>query len=85
MDWKRARLIAVATVIGLTSSALRAEAPTAELARKCRDLAIKAHPPKPAGTNPYAQAEREFFNACVAKNGNMQDPGEQKQPPAGSK
>jgi hypothetical protein len=85
MDWKRTRLIAVAAVIGVMSSGLRAEALTAELARKCRDLAIKAHPPKPAGTNPYAEAEREFFNACVAKNGSMPDPDEQKQPPAGSK
>jgi hypothetical protein len=44
---------------------------SAELAKKCRDLAIKAHPPSPAGTSSYAQAERDFFSYCVSKNGDV--------------
>jgi hypothetical protein len=31
------------------------------LAKKCREMAIEAHPPARAGTKPYAQAERDFF------------------------
>jgi len=43
----------------------------AELARKCRALSIKAHPTERAGTTPYAQAQREYFQDCIAKRGNM--------------
>ena len=46
-----------------------AAAISADLAKKCRGMAIKAHPPAPAGTSPYAQAEREFFRECISKNG----------------
>jgi hypothetical protein len=47
---------------------------TADLANKCRNMAIKAHPWVPPGTrSTYAQAERDFFRECVAKNGQMQD------------
>jgi hypothetical protein len=42
-----------------------------ELAKKCRDLAIKAHPTERAGTTPYAQAQREYFQDCIAKRGNV--------------
>ncbi len=44
-----------------------------ELAKKCRALALKAHPYKMPG-EPGAgtgAAEREYFNECVAKGGNM--------------
>ena len=45
----------------------------ADLAKKCREMAIKAHPPPvPPGGKAYAQAERDFFNECIAKNGQMQ-------------
>jgi murein L,D-transpeptidase YafK len=37
--------------------------------KKCRDMAIKAHMPG----KPYAQAERDFFRQCVAKNGQIED------------
>jgi hypothetical protein len=46
---------------------------SAELAKKCEGMAIKAHPPKPAGTGAYAQAEREYFRKCIANKGNMDD------------
>jgi hypothetical protein len=71
--------LAVATFL---TSAVRAEtAPparsdtvgpaSAELAKKCRALAIKAHPTERAGTTPYARAQREYFQECIAKRGNM--------------
>ena len=44
---------------------------SAELAKKCRALAIKAHPNERAGTIPYAQAQRDYFQTCIAKGGNM--------------
>jgi len=42
-----------------------------DLAKKCRDMAIKAHPRATPG-KPYAQAERDFFGQCVAKNGQIE-------------
>lgn len=56
---------------------------SADLARKCREMAIKAHPPKPAGTKAYAQAERDFFRECISKNGEMQENGSEKGPSTG--
>jgi hypothetical protein len=50
---------------------------TAEIAIKCRELAIQAHPPQPAGTSPYAEAERNSFNACVSSTGSLES-----EPPA---
>jgi len=46
---------------------------SAEVAKKCRALAIKAHPTKPAGSKngAYARAQRDYFQDCVAKGGNM--------------
>src|SRR5438876_10894135 len=42
---------------------------SAELAKKCRALTIKAHPTKPAGSKngAYAQAQRDYFQDCIAK------------------
>jgi hypothetical protein len=44
-----------------------------ELAKKCRAMAIHAHPPQTAGAKPYATMEREFFDKCVSAKGNMHD------------
>ncbi len=58
-----------------------ASAISADLANKCREMAIKAHPPPlPLGGKAYAQAERAFFSECVAKNGQMQST----EPPKGA-
>ena len=46
---------------------------SAELAKKCRSLAIKAHPTERAGSKAYAQAQRDYFQDCIAKGGNMPD------------
>jgi hypothetical protein len=68
---------AIATVMlaGATLPAVfsPAGAITAELAKKCRDMAVRAPPPQPAGTNPYAAAERSYFRECVSKGGNMDE------------
>lgn len=50
-----------------------ASAISVELAKKCRAVAIKAHPPQTAGTKSYAAAERDFFNRCISANGEMND------------
>ena len=52
----------------------KAAGPTsAEPAKKCRALAIKAHPTERAGSRAYAQAQRGYFQDCIAKGGNMPD------------
>jgi hypothetical protein len=58
-----------------------ASAITADVARKCREVAIKAHPPTTAGSKAgAAQAEREAFRACVAQGGNVKDDAPQQAP-----
>ena len=50
-----------------------ASAITAELAKKCRGMAFKAHPPAPIGSKTSsAKAQQEFYKTCLAKNGNME-------------
>jgi len=48
---------------------------SADLAKKCRAMAIKAHPNPPAGKKATGaeKAERDYFQACVAKGGKMDD------------
>lgn len=75
----------VAIVVGsLQIYALSAASPafaiSADLAKKCRDMAIKAHPPGQVGTA-YAQAERDYFRECIAKNGAMPGNNPPKAPP----
>ena len=47
---------------------------SAELAKTCRALAIKAHPMQPAGSRTASgEAQRRYFQECVAKRGNMEN------------
>lgn len=48
---------------------------SADLAKKCRAMATKAHPTPIAGSKAKGveKAEREYFRACVANNGKMDD------------
>jgi hypothetical protein len=65
----------------ILSATSPAAAISADLAKKCREMAVKAHPPPiPPGNKAYAQAERAFFRECVSKNGQMQDTGPPKVP-----
>jgi|SRR5208283_903586 len=51
-----------------------ASAITVELAKKCRAIALKAHPMSlPGAKNGTAQAERAYYSACIANNGTMPD------------
>jgi hypothetical protein len=59
---------------------------TAELAKKCQAMAYKAHPVTPVGVkNGTAQAQRVFFNACVANNGTAPADDSQKLPTGSAK
>jgi hypothetical protein len=50
-----------------------AEAITAELAKKCRDLSLKAYPYQQAGHKAgTAREQRDYFNRCVSSGGNME-------------
>ena len=44
-----------------------------DLAKKCRAMAIKAHPNPTPGSkaNGAEKAQRDYFQACVAKGGEM--------------
>jgi hypothetical protein len=49
-----------------------AQAITAELAKQCRELMVKAYPKTTAGAKEgTAKAERDYFEACIAKDGKM--------------
>jgi hypothetical protein len=74
-DFSLARSVpTLSALIIATYSASPAAAISAELANKCRDMAIKSHPPPfPLGNKAYAQAERDFFRSCIAKKGQMRD------------
>jgi hypothetical protein len=62
-------VILAGALVGATAGP--AGAISADLARKCRDMAIRAHPPQPAGTRAYAEAERLYYRACITNGGNM--------------
>jgi hypothetical protein len=72
------KLFIVAITLGSTAITVAAQEastpPTAALAKKCRELAVKAYPAKrpgsPAGTG---QEERAYFAQCIRKGGNMDD------------
>ena len=67
------------TLCALVSAATGASAITAEVAKKCRALAIKAHPTARAGTKGgFEEAQRAFFNDCVAKDGKVDAPAGEK-------
>lgn len=63
---------------------LSAAAITAEVAKKCGALADKAYPPRMPGnpaagrSNGTAKDFRDYFNKCVANQGNATEQGNQK-------
>jgi hypothetical protein len=65
--------IGVCVAVSVAAAATPASAISLELAKKCRTLALKAHPYKlPGEKGPgSAVAERDYYNQCVTKGGNM--------------
>jgi hypothetical protein len=73
-----AKSFSTLTVLALTaylSMAQPASAISVELAKKCRAMAIKAHPTQIAGTKQTGieKAQRDYFRECVAKDGKMEN------------
>jgi hypothetical protein len=69
--------LVVLVCIALSTSATGASAVTAEVAKNCEALTIKAHPPSVPG-NPAAgsakgnaPAEQKYYSDCVAHGGNI--------------
>jgi hypothetical protein len=71
---ERVVAIAAGAMVLLSSGSQPAGAISVELAKKCREMAVKVHPPQ--RVSPYAQAERNYFTQCVMNNGTTQDGGE---------
>lgn len=61
-------VFAVLISVGQPASAI-----TAELAKKCREMAFKAHPPVAIGSKKSnAKGQQDYYKQCVAKNGKME-------------
>ena len=54
---------------------------SADLAKKCRQLMIKAHPPHPFSKSHSAEMERTYFKKCIANGGNMPDLSDERHSP----
>jgi hypothetical protein len=65
--------IAVGSMVIMAAAQEAPSPPTAAIAKKCRELEIKAYPPKRAGSTKTgtAQEERDYFAQCLRKGGNM--------------
>jgi hypothetical protein len=74
----RTLIILAALLVGLNAAfaAQPQHAPSAALAKKCRELAVKAHPPATAGSKTgTAAAERAYFTTCIKTGGEMDKEG----------
>ena len=76
MSWTGYRVVGL---VGLAVAVLLwaqrpADAITAELAKTCRDKALKAYPRLPPGTKTgNAKAQQDYYRDCLAKQGNSTD------------
>ena len=70
---KRSFLLVVLALAAYLPTTYPSSAIIADLANKCRAMAIKAHPTPPAGSKVSGaeKAQRDYFQACVAKGGDM--------------
>jgi hypothetical protein len=66
-------VMAICAAASVGAATKRAPAISLELAKKCRAMALQAHPYKlPGEKGPgSATAERDYYNKCVANGGNM--------------
>ena len=46
---------------------------SADLAKQCRAMMLKAHPTEMYGTSGSAAAQREYFQDCIKRQGRMDD------------
>jgi hypothetical protein len=72
-------------LVALASAPTTASAISADLAKKCRAMEIKAHPPtRPGVKKGDAEAERAFFASCITNGGKGADdePSKDATPPA---
>jgi hypothetical protein len=68
--------IAIAACAAATAAAAPAHAAiSADLAKQCREMMLKAHPTMMYGTNGSAAAQREYFQECIRRQGKMDDRG----------
>jgi len=65
--------IALGSMVGMAVAQQSPTPPTAAVAKKCRELAIKAYPKKLPGSTKTgtAQEERDYFAQCLRNGGNM--------------
>lgn len=72
---KRMLVLAACCVVVICATQRPAHAITADLAKKCRALSLKAYPYKlPGAPKGDAGAERQYFATCISKNGDMPTP-----------
>jgi hypothetical protein len=67
----RALIIALACAAALAAGAPAQAATSATLAKKCRAMMVQAHPSVMFGLQGTATMQRDYFNECVRRNGNM--------------
>ena len=66
------RGMVVVAFVGFVDASEPASAISADLAKKCRELALKAHPTPRVGTKTgAAKLQQDYFRSCVAKNGKV--------------
>jgi len=72
---KKSSLIGASAFLAFALQPTVASSITAELAKKCRAMAIKAYPTVLAGNRKgSAENQREFFQHCVERNGDIEIP-----------
>jgi hypothetical protein len=68
--------IAIAACAAATAAAAPAQAAiSADLAKQCREMMVKAHPTVMYGTNGAAAAQREYFQDCIKRQGKVDNGG----------
>jgi hypothetical protein len=67
-------IIALAAVSTLLGWEARAEAPTAEVAKKCLHFSYIAYPYKVPGKVRMSSDRHDYFKACIEKNGDVPQP-----------
>jgi hypothetical protein len=60
--------VALALAAGTASAGI-----SADLAKKCQGMAVKAHPSELYVKSNSADLQRRYFGECVARNGNMDE------------